>query len=268
MGATRLGIRAGDRSVAGAGSVAARLDAELVELVPGDASLGELFDALREGRADAVVAPAIPGATALAGLALGAVPKRRDARDALVGSATLDKLPAGSRVTVGTPLRRALAAAARPELSIELDSPTAPDAVIDALAVLEAPDSAAEFLDVSDWPTAPGQGAVLVVTRRGDEKRVAKADHRPSHLTVLAELGVLERLGAEVGETLAAHASLDDGLLFLSARVYRADGSAFLTSSHALYPEDSSDPTGELAARVADELLALGAEGFAHGGAE
>jgi hypothetical protein len=29
-----------------------------------------------------------------------------------------------------------------------------------------------------------------------------------------------------------------------------------VTSSHALYPEDSKDPVGDVATRVADELMA------------
>jgi len=70
---------------------------------------------------------------------------------------------------------------------------------------------------------------------------------------------VLARLEAGCSAPIGAHAILDDGLLFLSARVYREDGGEQLTSSHALYPEDATDPVGELASRVADELLASGA---------
>jgi hydroxymethylbilane synthase len=59
---------------------------------------------------------------------------------------------------------------------------------------------------------------------------------------------------------VGAHALLDDGLLFLSARVYSLDGAESLTSAHALYPEDALHPADDLAARVADELLAAGAK--------
>jgi hydroxymethylbilane synthase len=70
---------------------------------------------------------------------------------------------------------------------------------------------------------------------------------------------VAERVGLLVATTLGVQSELADGLLFISARVYAPDGSGHVTSSHALYPEDSRDPIGDLAARVADELLAQGA---------
>ncbi len=92
---------------------------------------------------------------------------------------------------------------------------------------------------------------------------MAKVDHTTSRLTAEAERAVLALLEAGCSAPIGAHAILDDGLLFLSARVYREDGSEQLTSSHALYPEDSSDPIGELAKRVTDELLASGAAGLA-----
>jgi hydroxymethylbilane synthase len=41
--------------------------------------------------------------------------------------------------------------------------------------------------------------------------------------------------------------------------VYALDGSAQLTSSHALYPEDALHPAADLAQRVVSELLAAGA---------
>jgi len=94
--------------------------------------------------------------------------------------------------------------------------------------------------------------------RAGDEKTVAKLDHKPSRLATEAERGVLERLEAGCSAPIGAHALLDDGLLFLSARVYSPDGARHLTSAHALYPDDVADPAGELAQRVADELLAAG----------
>jgi hydroxymethylbilane synthase len=71
---------------------------------------------------------------------------------------------------------------------------------------------------------------------------------------------VLARLEAGCSAPIGAHALLDDGLLFLSARVYSLDGTRQLTSAHALYPEDVADPAAELAQRVAGELLEAGAK--------
>ena len=136
------------------------------------------------------------------------------------------------------------------------------DAVVLAAAGLDRlgrVDAATEFLGIDGWPTAPGQGALAVEVRAGDEKTVARLDHKPSRLAAHAERGVLARLEAGCSAPIGAHALLDDGLLFLSARVYSLDGSRSLTSAHALYPEDVRDPAGELSERVAGELLEAGA---------
>ena len=70
---------------------------------------------------------------------------------------------------------------------------------------------------------------------------------------------MLARLEAGCSAPVAASAFLEDGMMFLSGRVYSLDGSERITASHALYVADSKDPAGELSARVADELLTGGA---------
>ena len=231
--------------------MAKRLGAET--LVVADDVAG-LRRSLAAGEVDAILVPAgLVGADVPA-----AVPKRRDARDAVIG-AKLGTLPAGAKVAVSSALRHAQLREAWPEL-VAVTPGDAHDAQIVTLAEMDDPSTAVELLDLADWPTAAGQGALAVVTRAGDEALAASADHRPSRLTVLAELALLERVGSGAGWSLAAHAELADGLLFLSGRRYN-EGGGHATSSHALYPEDSRDPAGELAERVAAELLAGGEDG-------
>ena len=254
-----------------------------------------LRDALRRGDVEVVVhsykdLPTEPAA----GLVVAAVPKRADARDALCArdGLTLDGLPSGARVGTGSPRRRAQLLARRPDLDVVeirgnvdtrlarvggasgldgLDHPEPTtegdlDAVVLAAAGLDRLgrlDAVTEFLAIDDWPTAPAQGALAIEVRAGDESRVAKLNHNPTRLAAEAERGVLARLEAGCSAPIGAHAELDDGLLFLSARVYSLDGSAQLTSSHALYPEDALHPSDELATRVSDELLAAGAAALA-----
>lgn len=298
--AIRLGTRGSALATAQAGWVAARLGAE-VELVTiesdGDrssASLSQLGGtgvfvsalrtALLEGRVDVIVHSCKDLPTAPApGIEIAAIPKRADARDALIArdGLTLDALPAGARVGTGSPRRQAQLRARRDDLEVldirgNVDTRLArvgsddPEGRLDAVVLAAAGldrlgrlAEATELLPLGDWPTAPAQGALAVETRAGDARRVAKLDHRPSRLTALAERGVLARLEAGCAAPIAAVAELDDGLLFLSARVYAPDGSAQLTASHALYPDDTADPVAELAARVADELLAGGAADLA-----
>jgi len=290
----RIGTRGSALALAQAQTVASRLGAELVVIASeGDrstaslASLGgagvfaaALRDALLAGEVDAVVhsfkdLPTAP----TSGLSIAAVPQRGDARDALIArdGLTLAELPPGSAIGTGSPRRRAQLLSRRQDLDVvELrgnvdtriarvgsDDPARHlDAVVLAAAGLERLsrlDAITEYFGIDGWPTAPAQGALAVETRSGEEKAVAKIDHKPSRMTAEAERAVLALLEAGCSAPIGAHAIYDDGLLFLDARVYREDGSEYLTSSHALYPEDVIDPIGELAKRVTDELLASGA---------
>jgi hydroxymethylbilane synthase len=286
----KLGTRGSALALAQATPIAAKLGAELVVIESeGDRSTDSLADlggtgvfatalrtALRAGEVDVVVhsykdLPTQPAD----GLVVAAVPKRGDARDALCATdgVTLDTLAPGARVGTGSPRRRAQLLARRSDLEVldirgNVDTRLARvgvdlDAVVLAAAGLDRLgriDAATEFLGIDGWPTAPAQGALAVEVRVGDEKTVAKLDHKPSRLAADAERGVLARLEAGCSAPVGAHALLDDGLLFLSARVYSLDGSRSLTSAHALYPEDVRDPAAELAERVAGELLEAGAK--------
>ncbi len=290
----RIGTRGSALALAQAQTVASKLGGELVVIASdGDrstsslASLGgtgvfaaALRQALLAGEVDAVIhsykdLPTAP----TPGLTIGAVPLRADARDALCArdGLTLSELPPGARVGTGSPRRRAQLLSRRNDLDVvELrgnvdtrlgrvgsdDAQRQLDAVILAAAGLDRLnrlDAVTERFGLDEWPTAPAQGALAVEVRAGDEKSVATVDHRTSRLTAESERAVLALLEAGCAAPIGAHAILDDGLLLLSARVYREDGSEYLTSSHALYPEDAKDPVGELAQRVADELLASGA---------
>jgi len=238
-----------------------------------------LREALLDGRCDAIVHSLKDLPTApYPGLSIGAIPKREDARDALCArdGLTLAALPEGATVGTGSPRRRAQVLARRPDVTVvdirgNIDTrlgrvdPSAPeplDAVILAAAGLTRLgrlDAVTEFLGIDGWPTAPGQGAVAVEVRAGEEKSVAALDHKTTRILVEAEREVLARLEAGCAAPIGANAFVDDGLLFLSGRVYSLDGSSRLTSSHALYLSDVKNPGSELAERVARELLDAGA---------
>lgn len=221
------------------------------------------------------------------GLRLGAVPKRADARDALCArdQLTLAELPEGARVGTGSPRRIAQLRAARPDIvavdirgNIEtrLGKVTAGelDAVILAAAGLSRVDRldvVTEFLELSDWPSAPGQGALALEVRsaRGASRELERAleaiDHPTTRAMVAAERGVLAGLEAGCSAPVGATAFFDDELLFLTASVYSADGTQRLTSSHAATPEsrsarDLAEAASDTASRVVAELIGNGAE--------
>ena len=294
--ALRIGTRGSALALAQTTSVASALTAKTgaeCEIVPisteGDisteslASLGgtgvfasALREALRDGRCDVVVhslkdLPTAPEP----GLVIAAVPKRVDARDALCArdELTLDTLPQGARVGTGSPRRLAQLLARRPDLNVidirgnvdtrlrkvtegELDAVVLAAAGLHRLGRLDA---ITEYLGLDGWPTAPGQGALALEVRAGDEKSVKALEHATSRIIVDAERQVLAILEAGCSAPLGAHGVIDDGMLFLSARVYSADGAERRTSSHALYVSDTKDPAGDVAARVAKELFDQGA---------
>jgi len=213
------------------------------------------------------------------GLVIAAIPKRADARDALCArdGLTLDTLPEGARVGTGSPRRAAQLLARRPDLEVvdirgNVDTRLGRtvggdlDAVVLAAAGLERigrSDSVTEFLSLAGWPTAPGQGALALEVRKGEEKLVAALDHKPTRTIVTAERAVLAQLEAGCAAPIAAHAFIDDGLLFLDGRVYAPDGTDKVTSSHALYVSDTPNPAADVAGRVSAELIALGAANIA-----
>ena len=299
MSTVRIGTRGSALALAQTRTVAASLTAktgaetELVTIsTEGDrsteslASLGgtgvfasALRDALLAGECDVVVHSLKDLPTApVAGLTIAAIPKREDARDALCArdGFTLETLPEGSRVGTGSPRRVAQLLAARPDLEVvdirgnvdtrlgkvasgELDAVVLAVAGLTRLGRLEA---ATDILSIDSWPTAPGQGALAIEVRLGDEKLAKALDHATSRIIVNAERRTLALLEAGCSAPVAAHALIDDGMLFLSARVYSADGAERLTSSHALYVSDTKDPAGDVAERVAKELFDLGAAGL------
>ncbi|GAA4170114.1 hydroxymethylbilane synthase [Gryllotalpicola koreensis] len=288
---------------------AAGLEVELVTVTTqGDtstaalASLGgtgvfasALREALLAGDVDVIVHSLkdLPTA-AYPGLVIGAIPRRADARDVLVArdGLTLDTLPEGARVGTGSPRRVSQLGARRPDLVVDpglrgnIDTRMSKvgagglDAIILAAAGLDRlgrADAVTERFSLSDWPTAPGQGALALEVR---EERASDAvgralaaglgaiDHATTRATVTAERAVLAGLEAGCAAPVAASAMVDDGMLFLTASVYALDGSAVLTASHAAVPDSTAAldllaAAEEVAQRAVDELLAAGAKELA-----
>lgn len=221
-------------------------------------------------------------------LAISAIPKRADARDALVArdGLTLEQLPAGARVGTGSPRRRAQLRRRRDDLEVvdlrgnvdtrigrvlgDRDSVEADlDAVVLAVAGLERlgrDDVITEHLGIAGWPTAPGQGALAVETLASVSGPLRSAlqgiDHAATRTSVEAERAVLRLLEAGCSAPLGANAFIDGGMLFLAARVY-SDAGEQVSAAHALYVDDTRTPGDDAAKRVVDELLELGAADLA-----
>ncbi|MCX6502544.1 MAG: hydroxymethylbilane synthase [Microbacterium sp.] len=268
-----------------------------VELVPitseGDvsrASLSELGgqgvfatrlrEALLAGECDLLVHSLKDLPTAPApGLVIAALPVREDARDVVVtrDGTALHELPAGAVVGTGSPRRVAQLHIRNPRITARdirgnVDSRLGRvrdgelDAVILAAAGLVrlgglALDLSGEPLGLSEWPTAPGQGALAVETRDDApaELRAALAqlDDLPTRVAVAAERAVLAGLEAGCHAPVGVHAEVIDGYLRVRAVVYALDGSARVGTDRTLhlmdgYAEISGSGNGAIAAGDAD----------------
>ncbi|MCL2515659.1 MAG: hydroxymethylbilane synthase [Microbacteriaceae bacterium] len=257
----------------------------------------ELRQKLLDGEVDVIVHSLkdLPTA-AFPGLVIAATPKRADARDVLVArdGLTLETLPEGALVGTGSPRRIAQLKAVRPDIRLaenfrgnidtrigrvtsgELDAVILAAAGVDRLGRGTEP---TERFSLTDWPTAPGQGALAIEARadlssdgtafaRALNAGLIKVDHATTRATVRAERDVLAGLEAGCAAPVAAHALVDDGMLFLTATVYSTDGATSLTASHAAVLDSTSaadmlTAAGEVAQRAVDELLAAGAKELA-----
>jgi len=237
----------------------------------------ELDRALLEGVVDLAVHSLKDLPTSVEpGLELACVPRREDPRDVLVGPrggvSTLQSLPPGATVGTSSLRRRALALAFRPDLVLEsirgnidtrlrkLDG-GAPDALIMAAAGLRRlgmADRIGEWLEQTVWLPAPGQGALGIVCRLGDDRvreRVRSIAHEPSEAAVRGERALLATLEGGCQLPIGALGLPYQGGLRLWGIVASPDG-------RRLVRADLTDPTShpdELGRRVAELLLSRGA---------
>jgi len=238
----------------------------------------ELEEALVEGRIDLAVHSLKDLPTEMRPeLTLGAVLEREDPRDALVGNAPggLAGLPRGARVGTSSLRRRAQLLALRPDLQVVDLRGNVPtrlskvergdcDAAVLALAGLRRlglEDRIAVVLEPGELLPAPGQGAVAVQSRAGDERVAAflsPLDHRATRLTVAAERGLLARLEGGCQVPVGALATLEGNRVRLSGLVAELDGTVVVrgTVEREVADEAASRAVGDA---LAAQLLGAGA---------
>jgi len=235
----------------------------------------ELEVAIEDGRADIAVHSMkdVPGDLP-AGLLIGAVLPRADARDALLSAKAqrLTELPHQARVGTSSLRRQAQLLAARPDLKIEalrgnvdtrlrrLDSGEL-DAIILACAGLvrlgwESRISAR--LEPVDCLPAVSQGIIGIECRSHDSgtRELLDVLNDATTRTVMdAERAFAARLGGSCQSPIAAHATLDGDRLTLIGLVAEPDGSRMLRDSIAGTAADAQ----ELGRHLAEKVLAAGA---------
>jgi hydroxymethylbilane synthase len=235
----------------------------------------ELEVAIEEGRADLAVhsmkdvPPNVPE-----GFVIGAVLERADPRDAFVATrfTRLDDLPGGARVGTSSLRRQAQLLAARPDLHIEglrgnvntrmkrLDDGEL-DAILLACAGLERLGWQARItarLDPALYLPAVSQGVIGVECRADDAAtllRLRVLEHAPTRTAMDAERAFSGHLGGSCQSPIAAHASVENGILTLDGLVAEPDGTRVLRDRIG-GPAAAPRALGET---LADRILAAGA---------
>ena len=215
---------------------------------------------------------ALPG-----GMCIGAVLERADPRDVFVShlGTTLGDFPEGKRIGTSSPRRRAQLARRRPDLEIvpirgnvdtrlrkaageECDGTIAAAA---GLIRMGLEDVITEYLPTTEFVPPPGQGAMAVEIREGDDwmrEIVLAANHCDTEASVAAERGFLEALGGGCQTPVGAYAqtvstNLDD--LALTVFLSSTDGA---TAFRATVIGAKGAPA-ELAAAAWNDLRQQGA---------
>ena len=235
-----------------------------------------LREALLDGRIDVAVhslkdLPTQPAA----GVALAAVPVREDPRDVVVArdELTLGELPVGSRVGTGSPRRAAQLHALGLGLEItdirgNVDTRIRKvrdgtyDAVVLAragLARLGRLAEATEVLDPLQMLPAPGQGALAVETREGDDLtgEVSVIDDPHTRVAVTAERAVLATLEGGCAAPIGVLAEIVEGEtgeeLWVRAVALSPDGTLEVRMSATGDPADAAGVGNRLAEQMLDE---------------
>src|ERR1051325_906920 len=186
----------------------------------------ELDEALLDGRIDLAVHSMKDLPTRMPpGIVLAAVPAREDQREAFIATRarTLMDLPPGATVGTASLRRQAQTLHLRPDLKVEIlrgrvetrlakIESGAFDATYLALAGLKRlglEQHAASIVDSEAMPPAPGQGALAITARDGDDKTLALlaplniAEHA---IATTAERAFLEALDGSCRTPIAATA--------------------------------------------------------------
>jgi hydroxymethylbilane synthase len=217
-----------------------------------------------------------------AGIVIGAVGEREDARDALVSRDLLDwgALPHGARVGTSSLRRRAQLLYHRPDLQVvdlrgnvdtrlgKLDRNPEWSAIVLAsagLVRLGLDHRIGERLPPDLLVPAPAQGALAVTAREEDQvvqNAVRHAVHDPiAELFVTAERAFLSRLEGGCQVPIAAYAQRAEGqadAIHLHGRVVSPDGRV-MVEKHGTGPVSDPEESAALGIALADDLLAQGA---------
>ncbi|MEQ8737120.1 MAG: hydroxymethylbilane synthase [Hoeflea sp.] len=207
----------------------------------------ELEEQLTDGRLDLAVHSSKDMPTALPeGLGIVAYLEREDPRDAFISGVggALEELPQNAVVGSSSLRRQALIRRLRPDISVitfrglvdtrlrkladgEVHATMLAYAGLKRLGKAEV---ATHLMDPETFPPAPGQGAICIEARLGDERildLLAPIDHAETHSALNCERAFLGALDGSCRTPIAGHATLKDGRVSFHGMILTPDGATF-----------------------------------------
>ena len=238
----------------------------------------ELEEQLSDGRLDLAVHSSKDMPTALPeGLGLVAFLEREDVRDAFIGRAAprLEDLPQNAVVGSSSLRRQALIRRLRPDLSVitfrgqvetrlrKLDEGQV-DATLLAHAGLKRLGNTAvitELLDPESFPPAPGQGAICIEARTGDERiaaLLAPINHADTQGALMCERAFLGALDGSCRTPIAGLARISEGRISFHGMILTPDGSVW----HDIRTDGPVCDAAQLGADAGEEVRGRAGSGF------
>lgn len=205
----------------------------------------ELEEQLLDGRLDFAVHSSKDMATMLPdGLHISAYLPREDVRDAFIGrdAKTITDLPQNALVGTSSMRRQAIIRRIRPDLRVtifrglvgtrlqKLEKGEV-DATLLAYAGmkrLEIADKATQILEVSEFMPAPGQGAICIESRIGDERvdeLLAPINHEETEISLTCERAFLRALDGSCRTPIAGYTEIQGDKLKFQGMILSDDGS-------------------------------------------
>ncbi len=240
----------------------------------------ELEDALLDGRIDLAVHSLKDLPTILPeGLAISAIGKREDPRDALVlsqrnstGNASVASLPNKGTVGTSSPRRLAQLKQLRTDLvfkdlrgNVDTRLRKLDEGQYDALLLacaglrrLGLENRISEAISTDQMLPAVGQGAIGIETRADDEATIGEVgnlDHKFTRLACTAERAFLRGLGGGCQLPIAAYGVVRDKRIRLDGLVAHPEGKQIMRDRIS----GSIDEAEDLGSRLAERLLERGA---------
>ncbi|MFK7901924.1 MAG: hydroxymethylbilane synthase [Nitratireductor sp.] len=233
----------------------------------------EIEERLSDGRIDIAVHSSKDMPTVLPeGLELSCFLEREAPQDSFIShkASSLDALPQGAVLGTSSLRRAALILRLRPDLKIvefrgnvQTRLKKLADGVADATLLAEAglnrlgqAELITAKMDIDAFPPAPGQGAICIESRIGDEQvsnLLVPLQHTPTNICLSCERAFLAVLDGSCRTPIAGYTKIENDALLFHGMILSPDGSVFYETRKTGRIEDAVSIGQEAATHLREE---------------